>query len=157
MIRLSPLKLQKYFVDELTVAVRLLKTNAPVLDLELTPDDLEVGVEQYEGVEKQSHKLCHLTVKLKETDKQVPYRFFIRMVGLFELDPTGMSQQQIETHLRFSMPSVLWSAAREVLATQMAKGPFPPVLLPVVTFLPEQEPLDKLKGVGTALGAHQVP
>jgi preprotein translocase subunit SecB len=157
MIRLSPLKLQRYFVDELHVTARTLTLTEPTAVPELMPEDLDVNVELFEAREKLADRLCVLSVKLKETSKPFPYNFQIRLTGFFELQLAGMTPQQQETHVRFSMPSLLWAAAREVLITQMEKGPYPAVILPVVTFLPEQEAVGALKGAGTALGAHQVP
>jgi preprotein translocase subunit SecB len=147
MVRLSPLKLNNYFIEELHVVVRPLKLEKPTPLPELLPEDLDVMIEHFEGENAPGHFLCHLQIKLKETGKLIPYYFLVRLIGAFELDTQGLNRQQCDTHIQFSMPSLLWAVAREILKDQMAKGPYPPVMLPVVTFLPEKvEGTAKLKG-----------
>jgi preprotein translocase subunit SecB len=139
MIRISPLKLKRYIVEEIHVVARTLVLAEPQPVPELLADDLEVAVEHFQNEAFPNEMLCRLLIKLKESEKPVPYAFAIRIGGLFEIGTEGLSTQQRDTHIRFSMPSLLWAVARDVLVTQMAKGPYPPVILPVVTFLPEHE------------------
>lgn len=157
MIKPSPLKLIQYSVEEMHVVMRELRITEPTPVPYLATDDLDVNVEHFGMKEDANARLCRLQVKLRETDKLYPYRFTIRVVGIFQLPAEGLNPQQRDTFIRFSMPSVLWSTARETLAEMMSKGPYPPMVLPIVTFLPDQEPTDLLKGAGSAIGAHQVP
>jgi preprotein translocase subunit SecB len=156
MIRPSPLSLKRYFVEEIYVAVRPPATPTVEYPSELNVDELDVAVEHFQKEDLKIEFLCRLIVKSRESVRWSPYNFSIKLAGVFHLPDVPNSPNR-DQHIRFSMPSILWASAREVLQSQMEKGPFPAPHLPVVTFLPDIEPQDPLKGAGTALGGHQVP
>lgn len=155
MIRPSPLRLKQYFVEELRFQVHELPPDVAKSMPELMPADIEFKVDGFENTAQPNDMLCRLTVGLRKTEKLLPYDFKLRMVGFFEI-AAGLTPEQQEAQRRFGMVSVLWGVAREVLADAMRKGPYPPLMLPVVTFVPD-EARDPKKGAESAVEAKQVP
>ncbi len=102
MIRLSPLKLKQYAVEEFHVVARALELAEPTPVPDLLPEDLEVTVEQFHNASSPSDLLCRLQVKLIEAQKPVPYRFLVRLAGVFEL-PLRMPsiRSRRESHVSF--------------------------------------------------------
>ena len=62
------------------------------------------------------------------------YTFDIQVVGLFEVD-TKYPPEKAEGLVRANGPAVLFGAIREMVANLTARGPFPAVELPTVTFV----------------------
>jgi preprotein translocase subunit SecB len=73
----------------------------------------------------------------KSTKKNFPYSFSITMVGLFRLPKAKdiTEEKTVNLLLYANAPAVLYSAAREVLATVTGRGPYPAIMLPSVTFI----------------------
>ncbi len=66
-------------------------------------------------------------------ERTYPYDFHIFMVGYFNVGEQVPPEQR-ESYVRLSAASMLYSAARELLATATGRGPLPCVILPAVVF-----------------------
>lgn len=79
---------------------------------------------------------CELSVELLDdpADK-FPYTFGVSLVGIFRINEMYPSDQ-IEMLVRVNAPSILYSAARELVMSFTGRGGYPPCLLPSISFAP---------------------
>jgi preprotein translocase subunit SecB len=91
---------------------------------------IEIGV----GTHQKSRSKFRIML-LVESDEveDAPYDFSLRLIGYFSLASKRVS---LETSVLFHRNAVmlLYSAAREIIASVTARGPFPAFMLPTLTF-----------------------
>jgi len=77
-----------------------------------------------------------LTVSLEAQTKSEPstYSGELQVVGIFCIDQ-GYPEANREALISANAPAVLFSMARELIANLTARGPYPMVCLPTVTFV----------------------
>ena len=82
-------------------------------------------------------------LELKQVqDKEVgcpEYTFHVEVVGFYEVSK-NYPEEKAEALVRANGPALLYSAARELIATLTCRGPFAPVNLSTVTFIDEAVP-----------------
>ncbi|HEY6333080.1 MAG TPA: hypothetical protein VI756_27400 [Blastocatellia bacterium] len=161
-MQLSPLQLDAYYVKELWFSVLpgldeqtqfavLPGMHAILTELkEVEPLLTEVTVS---GGPKDDNPLrwrMELTVATKEgKDFKFPYKFRIIVVGFYSVSDQ-YPQDKRELLVRVNGPSILYSAAREVIAATTGRGLFPAAILPSVSFLPEEQQVKaRTKRTGT--------
>jgi preprotein translocase subunit SecB len=77
--------------------------------------------------------------QVKEKDDGCPeYSFRVEVVGFYEVRE-DYPTEKAEMLVRANGPALLYSAARELIATLTGRGPFAAVNLPTVTFIDEAE------------------
>lgn len=131
------MQLENYFVEELAFQVRQDYEPDSENPPKLNPSDLEIEVRLGEIKEDTFKKMCHLTVTLKENlEKAFPYNFTLSMVGFFQMD-ASCSENEVEILLKNSAPSMLFTAARELLMIVTGRARFQPLMLPTMAFLPK--------------------
>jgi len=132
-MRPSHLSLEDYFVTELYFAA-VPEFGSSTDGSKLSPTDLDVKVQRWAQQEAPSRRSCNLTIELKESpDYKFPWIFRITLVGFFEV--IEGYPYDIEKLVHANAPAILYSAAREALASVSGRGPYPEVLLPSVTFV----------------------
>lgn len=148
MIKPSPLQLERYYVTDLEIHVR--KEFVPPQELgELTAianDELEIRSEGFERKDDLTRTMCRITVASRKEATRCPYDFSVTVVGFFVVKQGTKSEEKL---VAVAEPSLLYSVAREVVLGQTERGPYPGVLLPVITFDPEITPAEK-RGAQTA-------
>lgn len=79
---------------------------------------------------------CELTVSSTESvnGENEFYSFKITTVGFFQVDH-GLTEEQMVQLAESNCPAVLYSTSREIIATITRRSPYPPLLLPLVTFI----------------------
>lgn len=79
---------------------------------------------------------CELTVSSTESvnGENEFYSFKITTVGFFRVD-LGLTEEQMFQLAETNCPAVLYSTSREIIATITRRSPYPPLLLPLVTFI----------------------
>jgi preprotein translocase subunit SecB len=135
-MRAAKFQLENYFVEELFF--KLLPNSEPDSKNlpKLVPGDLNVEVGTGDHKENEFKKLCRLNIGVKkEARKKFPYDFRISLVGFFEIDP-GCEEQETSLLLRTNAPSMLFTAARELLLLVTGRARHFPIMLPTVAFLP---------------------
>ena len=132
----SRLSLDSYYLTELNYAIRDgLDTNPErvgvVEPIELEVSDTTTLLDSHTRTWR-----CELTVNSaeSETSKDDFYSFKITTIGFFRIDP-NMSEEQMIQLAETNCPAVLYSTSREIIATITRRSPYPPLLLPLVTFL----------------------
>lgn len=66
-------------------------------------------------------------------ENNVPYSCAANIVGFFRVHPK-VPANKVETYIETNATSVLYSTLREIVSTMTAKGPYPQLLLPTVSF-----------------------
>lgn len=76
---------------------------------------------------------------------KVPYSFRVSLVGYFHIDKDAVKDDEKKANMLLyaGAPALLYAAARELLATATARGPYPAVVLPSVSFMDDAEKLAK--------------
>jgi len=72
-------------------------------------------------------------------ERNAPYAFLVEMIGFIAVDES-VTNERVERFARINGTSLVFSAAREIIKAATSRGPFPPLLLPTVSFWePKQE------------------
>lgn len=134
----SPLQLDRYFLKGLRFKLRpgYDQDRVPVSFNEMVPPELEIGVLSAEQhPENPSQWRFEVSLELPAiADSDFPYTFETTMVGYFTVDDRYPAEHA-ERLARVNGPAVLYSSAREVIASITSRSPYPKLLIPSVTFL----------------------
>jgi preprotein translocase subunit SecB len=131
-MQLSRLALDDYFIKAMSFALSSGFDQEKEEGGEVEPPDLTVKSRLKRAKDKQWR--CELMVNLpSDPAGKFPYSFSLTLVGLFSIE-RELSPDSDETLVRSNAPAVLFSAAREVLASVSSRSGYPPFLLPSVTF-----------------------
>lgn len=149
-MRLSPLHLRLYFIKSLRFALK------PGFDQEFKAEAVEassprlkVNVHAERDEDDPMEWRCDLSIETSDdTAHDFPYTFSVALSGLFHVDEKYPAENA-EMLARVNAPSVLYSAARELLASVTGRGLYPPVLLPSASFVPDSHPVTKSPGTET--------
>jgi preprotein translocase subunit SecB len=116
----------------------------------IEPSQFRVRSEVGQRLDDPSRWRYELTIRSSGRKDATPYTFSISLVGYFHVHAEGVEDNASEEMIILvNAPSVLFSAAREALASATARGPYPAVVLPLVSFLDDAEEMaaDKAKRV----------
>lgn len=145
-IQISALHLEGYYITELTFKVRPLQ-GEPQFQMHggigvqhggtYVPDPITINVQASavqhpEELDRWQHILT-VTSQIPP-ERKYPYDFKIALVGYFKVSEQ-ISPERRESFIKVNAASVLYSAAREALATATGRGPLPCVVLPTVVFV----------------------
>jgi preprotein translocase subunit SecB len=136
-VRPSPLQLEGYLVTELSFKAQLgFEYDRENPQTTVQPAELTVDVRLAKHQEEQLRRSCELTVELADpTGSKFPYVFRTAFTGFFCISE-HYPAEQVDLMFATNAPALLYSAARELLATVTGRGPYPSITLPSVTFLP---------------------
>lgn len=132
-MRPSFLQLEMYHVEELSFSVQPKYEYDPEKEINVLPDDIRVKVEPHQHVENPHKWYFQLQIKSDDKIGKLPYIFSIKLDGFFAVSeecPPDLVKQLALTN----SPSLLYSAARELLATVTGRGRHLSIVLPSVTF-----------------------
>jgi preprotein translocase subunit SecB len=102
----------------------------------VTPDDLMSSVNCSVDPENLRRWSVELRIELPTVaDRRPAYTFKVGAIGFFEVVETYPAEQR-EQLVMINGSSMLYSAARELLAAVSGRGPFPAIVLPSVSFQP---------------------
>ncbi len=143
----SPLQLEGYYVTTLTFNLRhrgedeiILASVAnmqPKLESAIpeSPLTFDVSVNYGSKADDPSRHRIEFSVRSNlPSDSQYPYDFHIKMIGFFRQSVTGTPNAD-SSFVRTNGLSILFSIAREIISNTTSQGPYPGVLLPVVSFV----------------------
>lgn len=130
-MRAAKLQLDSYFVQEVFFQAKLKRKSTETPDPK--PRDLMTEVAIGENKDEPLSKMCRLTVELADNKKSLPYDFKVVMVGFFNIDPK--CDESFRGNLfSINAPSMLFTAAREILLLLSSRSSIGPVMLPTVVF-----------------------
>jgi preprotein translocase subunit SecB len=139
----SPLILKGYAVLDLQMSANLqFNPQAPV---ELSMEDYKVNVDVAPSTRpKDSQWQVVLQVQhVANPKRNHTFAFSLRMIGFLDVHPS-FAEDKRDNLLRVNGASMLYGAAREIIRSTTAHGPYLPVLLPSVSFYPQKEPTAKV-------------
>jgi preprotein translocase subunit SecB len=129
----SPIRCKSYFANELSVSAN--PKYDPNRPSDLTTEDLQVE-NSIVPIGEDESSIVFLSVEQHAAGvKNAPYNFKIRLMGYFDV-MEGVPKQRAEQLLLTNGSSILYGAAREILRDMTSKGPYPPLLLPTLSFFP---------------------
>lgn len=75
-----------------------------------------------------------LEVRLPGTESvQPPYTLHLEIIGVFVCNSPG---EEVGRFVEVNGPAVLYGSVREMVTLVTSRGPFPPMVLPIVNFIP---------------------
>lgn len=151
-MRPSLLHLEGYYLKELSVTLNEAFTKKAVFgswvgyhyqpDKSFTVEPPEFDVYREIGTKVDDPTSLRYVLKIRSVGAKdkVPYSFKISLVGFFHVDKS-LKEDDAKSLVYANAPSVLFSAAREALSSVTARGPYPAVVLPLVSFHDDAEQL----------------
>jgi len=146
-IQLSPLELEGYYVREFYFVIRPGLEEQAQLAMQqglhvqseslFNADDITFNL-QIGGTQNQEDPFRFAAVLQIHSDnapeKRVPYDFRAVLVGYFRLNVNEPVEylKSVETQVKINATSILYSAARELVAGVTGRGPFPAIILPSI-------------------------
>jgi preprotein translocase subunit SecB len=134
-MKLAPLQLEGYCLTDLTFQAN--PDCNPTKETRFHEDDLAVAA-NVQPIRDQPRR-WQVTLKLKlqpKPESNSPYFFSLALVGIVWAAP-DLPQDKLDSIVRTNGPSMLFGAAREMVRDITARGPFPALALPSVSFLAE--------------------
>ncbi len=137
----SPLIIDLYFVKNVHFALKEgfdSDFNREMNSIE--PPNLNINVES--GKHTENSKQWKFELNINSDENQInddfPYTFGISLIGFFRVNENYPSDKA-DLLAQVNAPSVLYSAAREFLSIVTGRSPYPAILLPSISFIPEPE------------------
>lgn len=151
----SPLQLDRYFLKDLRFELKEGFDGQRVPVGDLTPPSLEIGVVAAEqNSEDPLQWRFEVSLELPDPpESKFPYIVATTLVGYFTVN-AHYPAEQAERLARINGPALLYSSAREVVASVTGRSPYPKLLIPSVTFIQPgsdktQIPDSELKQLGS--------
>jgi len=154
-MKLSPLQLSHYFITELHFVAAAIFD--PAKDVELR--DEHFTIEPIFQRAQENDLQWQVTLKLNQeapAKTNTPYSFSVVIVGLFEVHPK-FEKERIERMVHTNASSVLYGIAREIVRGLTTRGPYPGLMLPSVSFLPDVIPKEQVAPETESSGAASEP
>ncbi len=134
-MHVSPLRLEGYYVKELHFSLQTkwkVESDYPAL---IAAKDIAVIIVAGQHKENGRERFFEVTIELqKQALRRYPYNFRTTLVGYFEISER-FPAEHAETMVNANAPALLYSAARELIASTTGRGPLPALTLPSVTFI----------------------
>lgn len=138
-LRLSPLQLNRYFVKELSYAVKESFEGRYDPTASFPYPQLSARVKSTRDESDARAWKFELTVESNDAkSEEFPYSLRIVLVGDFTV-AENYPAERADLLARVNGPSLLYSAAREALVTVTSRSGFPAIVLASVLFLPPGE------------------
>jgi len=139
----SPLHLDSYFFTKIALDICPEACDAP------GEGRLEANCDCQNHESESAKWMVNLKIRQVPDDERgcPAYTFDMQVVGFFEVAaayPAGKAEQMV----RANGPAVLYGVVREMVTTLTARGPFPMVTLPSVTFVDEAQAVTTRKPTG---------
>jgi len=133
---MSPLQLDRYFLKGLCFNLNEGYDRGRVSPDRFAAPQIEIGVISAEqDPERPSHWRFEVSLGLSEMpESDFPYHVETTLVGYFIVHD-NYPPQHAERLARANGPAVLYSCAREIVASITGRSPYPKLLIPSVTFV----------------------
>jgi len=132
-----PLIVKEYFFPFVQVSADPEHTG----DKETPGVDFETKIAVDKDPEDDTYQVTlEITAMPEDETKRIPYAIHLIAVGMFSVDKDWPDPEKL---LRINGASILYSSAREFLITITSRGPWAPMVLPTISFLPVEENKNK--------------
>ena len=138
-MRPSPLIIENYFVKKIQLELNpgFDRSNEP--ERSETEANIRVDLESEKYPEDLNRWRFELSVHSNEVSPEdSPFTFDVILVGIFRVDES-FPEDKADMLAQINAPSVLYSAARELIISITSRSSYSPILLPSVSFVPEAE------------------
>jgi preprotein translocase subunit SecB len=137
---MSPLQLDKYFLKELYFGLHEGFDRGRVHEDSFTIPKLQVGVVAVDrNPDNPLQWRFEVSLELLEPeDGEFPYKVAARVVGYFTVNES-LPSERVERLARTNGPALLYSSAREIVASITGRSSFPPLLIPSVFFAQSED------------------
>jgi preprotein translocase subunit SecB len=129
-LRETSLLLERYFYPKISIQAdpKYQPAAAPLL--------AEISVSTHFTKLAEAGRKWAVTISIKTSTKDhpIPYKIDLSAVGYFRIAP-DYPEEEVEKLIRIGGPTVLYSAARELILTISSRGPWGPVFIPSMSFL----------------------
>lgn len=98
------------------------------------PVGINFAVEFAQNKKDASRFKVRLQVHSDEAGKDDPYTFDIHLVGYFSVEDGMESFPGLDIFVHRNAVMILYSTAREIIASVTSRGPFPALILPTLSF-----------------------
>lgn len=132
----SPLTVQEYFFPHVEVTADPDFTSQESENLSEIDLQTKVVVISPDEEGDTYQVTLEITVLPEDEETIAPYSVHLIAVGLFTVDEQWKDPEKL---MNITGASILYSAAREFLITITSRGPWPPMILPTVSFIPDRE------------------
>jgi preprotein translocase subunit SecB len=134
-MNIAPLVLKHSFITEFHLVTR--QDYDPKKGHKYNMKNLQSDVKYLTSKEYPGVWQVPLNLKCKpQPGENIPYGFTITIVGFFKIR-SEWTKSRRESLIRINAPAVLYGATRELIAILSGRGPWGPILLPSVNFLPK--------------------
>jgi len=145
-LRRSPLQLNRYFIKELSYAVKGSFEGRYNTTASFPYPQLSAKVRSTRNEMDGRAWSFELTVESDDSrSEEFPYSLRIVLVGEFSV-AENYPPERSDMLARVNGPSLLYSAAREALVTITSRSGFPAIVLPSVLFVPPEDGTPKAEG-----------
>ncbi len=132
-MKLSPLQLEGYFLTELSFQAD--PAHNPGRPIQFHEHDLVVEPTTTPLPDQERRWQITLKIRLQpRPESNSPYSLSLSLVGVVWAAPQ-LPADRLESLIRTNGPAMLYGAAREMVRDLTARGPFPALSLPSVSFL----------------------
>lgn len=141
----SPLLLDRYVVTEFRFTANAQYDLRPDYNGKIELADLTSEVIPHQHKDDPRRWIFSLTIELPDkAENKYPYSFRIVLVGFFNVSP-AYHAEQTAVLVNANAPALLYSAAREFIATATGRGPFMALWLPSAMFFKPREAIQTNK------------
>lgn len=135
-MKLAPLQLEGYFLTDLNCQAN--PQFRAEKETKFQEKDLEVGAAVHPIKDRPNRWQVSLNIRLQPApDANSPYSFCLNLAGIICWVGPELPEEKVGALLRTNGPSMLYGVAREMARDLTARGPFPPLVLPSVSFIPD--------------------
>jgi preprotein translocase subunit SecB len=129
-LRETSLLLERYFYPKISIEAD------PKYKPTGGPPQAEIGVTaRFKKLSEAERKwVVSISIKTSSKDYPIPYKINLSAIGYFRTAP-NYPKGEVEKLIRIGGPTVLYSAARELILTISSRGPWGPVFIPSMSFL----------------------
>ncbi len=140
---MSPLQLDRYFLKGLRFNLNEGYDRGRVSPEHFAAPQIKIGVVSAEqDPERPSRWRFEVNLGLSDMpESDVPYQVETTLVGYFVVHE-NYPPEHAERLARVNGPAVLYSCAREIVASVTGRSPYPKLLIPSVTFIQPEQAVD---------------
>ncbi len=99
-------------------------------------------VEVQQNFSKDNNRFIEIRLLIRITDKAEVFRLFLEVHGGFEASKS-VSDEIFSQFCKYNAPAILYPYARALITTYTAQANMPPVIVPLVSFVPSKEPVNQ--------------
>jgi preprotein translocase subunit SecB len=137
----SPLQLLRYFIPEISFSANPSFDSNKECDTAMEEFSVETAVNRQTAPKGFPGHSWTIEMKISQgikEGKNFPYRFKLVILGMFAFLDEALAEEKETQFVRVNGSSILYGAAREVLRSTTALGPWDALIIPGISFYEKQ-------------------